>query len=157
MLLRFAVAAFAALMLTRCGSETHATLSPDQLEAAIQATQTPLVVLLWGDWSRPAVELLPTAAELAWEYQGERLIFYTVSLGQPPHKDARGMLDDFPSGTRHFTLEDDPAKILSRFGLADVPAALFYAPGAKLRMTLDSPEAADLADAIESLLRPSEP
>jgi thioredoxin-like negative regulator of GroEL len=115
-----------------------------------------VVALFWADWSRPALELLPTAAELAAEYEGEGVIFYTVSLGRPEHKDARRVLARFPMGSRHFILDEDPGLALMRFGLADVPAVLVYAPGGQLKESMGAGEEtpltpADLADAVESV------
>jgi hypothetical protein len=132
-------------------------VNPKQLEEGIRASHAPLVVLLWGDWSRASVELLPAAAELAAEYEGRGVVFYTVSLGDgPPAKDVRLLLRQFPAGTRHFILEEDPGMTLARLGLSDVPAALLYEPGGALRMALDSDDAMrlapdDLADGIEGL------
>jgi thiol-disulfide isomerase/thioredoxin len=155
--LRFVAALAVFFPLAGCGSGSIAAVSPDQLESAIRSTEAPLVVLLWGDWSRPAVEILPAAGELAAEYEGEGLAFYTVSLEQTPGKEARRVLDGFPSSARHFTLEEDPAVTLTRFGLGDVPAALLYAPSGELRSSFGSSDdapltPADLADAIDALL-----
>ena len=115
------------------------------------------MVLLWAAWSRPATELLPTAAELAEEYEGAGVVFYTVSLGAPAEEEAEKVLGRFPAGTRHFTLEGDPMMALAGFGLTDVPAALLYAPGGELWTAMDSADGAeltpaDLADAIEEML-----
>ena len=143
--------ALLAAALTACGGgPIRSRISPEQFEEAIQSVQQPVAVLLWADWSRPAVEILPTAAELAQEYESS-VLFWTVSLQESEVK-PKG----FPLGARHFTLEEDPTITLSRFGLQDVPAVLLYAPGGELRMTLGSSDAAplapaDLADAIEEL------
>jgi hypothetical protein len=110
----------------------------------------PVVVLLWADWSRPAVEILPTAAELAKEYESS-VLFWTVSLQESELK-PKG----FPLSARHLTLKEDPTITLSRHGLQDIPAVLLYAPGGELKMALGSSDAAPLApadvvDAIEEL------
>jgi thiol-disulfide isomerase/thioredoxin len=145
-------------LLTRCGALSGpAEVGPDQLEAAVQSTQAPLAVLFWADWSQPAVELLPTAAELAAEYEGEGLVFYTVSLGRPKMKDALGVLGRFPIRSRRFIVGEDPTAILTRFGLADIPSAIVCAPGGQVRERLgvyaDAPlTPADLTDAIEAVL-----
>ncbi|MCB1019897.1 MAG: hypothetical protein H6509_11755 [Bryobacterales bacterium] len=143
-----AIALRAVVLLTGCGpSESRVTTQ--QLEDAIASAGRPIVVLLWADWSRASVELLPTAAELAVEYESSAT-FWTVCLERTV-VEPKG----FPLGARHFVLEGDPTIILSQYELQDVPAALLFEPGGKLHAALGSHDdaplsPADLADAIES-------
>ena len=146
----------AAALLAGCGGSLRTRVSSEQFDQALASTRVPVVVLLWADWSRPAVEILPSAAELAAEYESG-VVFWTVALGEPELK-PKG----FPLSSRRFILEEDPTVALSRLGLQDVPAALLYEPGGKLRFALGSSDdaplsPADLADAIESLMQSSSP
>ena len=139
--------AFLAILWAACAGPQGSRVSPDQLEDALRSARVPVVVYLWADWSRDAVELLPTAAELAAEYESS-VVFWTVSLGESD-LEPKG----FPSSSRHFTLEEDPTVTLSRLGLQDIPAALLYAPNRALRLTLGPSDLTPtaLTDAIESL------
>jgi thiol-disulfide isomerase/thioredoxin len=144
----------AALLWAGCVGGAPETLSGEQFDELIASLEAPTLVLFWADWSRPAVELLPTAAELAAEYEGAGLQVVTVRLGAADPQDAP---PGFPAGSRHVSLTEDPSFALARYGLTDVPAALVFARGGELLFALDSTDAApltpaELADAIEGAL-----
>ena len=145
----------------QCSSriEPPATVSHRQLEQMLAAIQTPAIVLLWADWSRSSVELLPTAGELAAEYEGRGLTFVTVCLGDAPSEGPQRLLAQFPVDVRQVILDEEPTFALARYGVQDVPAALGFGPGGEMLFALQTTEhspltPAELADAIESLIAP---
>ena len=155
----------AALLIAGCaGNGEHAALTPAELNESIRRIGSPALVVLWADWSRPAVELLPTVGELASEFEGQGVAILVVSLGEPAEGDVGGILAGLPETVRRLSLAGEPTSILARYEIQDVPAALGYGPDGRHAFTLQS-EAhapltpADLADAIESLseLAPSGP
>ncbi len=150
-----ALAALAALV--RCGPPMPSVVSPVELESRLSTLDRPTVVLLWADWSRASVELLPAAGELAREYEGAPLSVLTVCLGESPSEDLRRELGRFPSPSPHFALEGDPTVLLARYGVADIPAALVFSADGRLQNALGSTDAAplspaDLADAMAAAL-----
>jgi len=145
-------------LLIGCGEDCGApVLTHSQLAERIASLEAPAVVLLWAEWSRPAVELLPAIGELADEYEGRGVVLLAVCLGEPRGSGMKAALRRLPASVRQFSLAEEPPLTLSRYGLRDVPAALVYSPAGELLYTLESSEhalltPADLADAIDSML-----
>ena len=148
------------VLLSGCGEpETPASLTHDELDQLISSLDAPAVVVLWAEWSRPSVELLPAFAELAEEYEGQDVALVAACLSEAPSREAQRILRRFPANVRQVTLEGEPPFTLARYGLGDVPAALVYGPGGELLFNLEGSDRepltpADLADAIESLIGP---
>lgn len=107
---------------------------------------SPVVIFVWAPWSRQAVELEPTMAELAAEFQPFGVEFVTVAL------DA----DEGPADSplRLFYLEGSLPETMARFGVNEVPAILTLSPEGRLVHRLGSADGrldpGDIADAIEA-------
>jgi thiol-disulfide isomerase/thioredoxin len=109
---------------------------------------SPAVVYLWAPWSRSAVELTPTMAELNREYGPLGVEFLAVLLdaAEPP--------DDFDMPC--FVLEGDALEALERFGVSDVPAVLTLSAQGSLMGRVECEartgriDPAEIVDAIES-------
>lgn len=109
---------------------------------------SPVIVFLWAPWSRSAVELEPTIAELAREYEPFGVEFLAVLL------EADSAPKDFPVNC--FLLEGPPLEALERFGVRDVPSVIALGPDRTLLHRLEPADASgrldpgDLVDLIEA-------
>ena len=147
-LLANAVLTSALATLWRCGAPLRARGDAAELGRYLEKLHgSPVIVFLWAPWSRSAVELEPTIAELAHEVEPFGAEVVVVAFDST---DAPG-----DSPLRWFLFEG-PLEALERFGVRDVPALLTLSREGRLLHTLEPDDgrldAGDIADVFEAVV-----
>jgi len=155
-----ALVAAALLVAAACSGPRIEDVSLTELIAQAEEPQAAAsVIYLWAPWSRQSVELAPSFQELAAEYGLLDVASYSVCV------DARTDCDEailkLP-GDAFLRLEEPFSEVVEGLKIADLPAMLAYDSEGKLFVEMsgadriDGLRPEDIADAIDSVLAPSD-
>ena len=159
----------ASLVIAVCCSWFQADLEPltgEEWATAVEAHRGRLLVVnVWASWCRSCVELFPSVVDLSNRYDPDRIQFLSLSIddsNDPAALDqVQQFLDNQDADFPHHLLTHEITQALESLGLESIPAVMVYDAEGRLRHRFQGDDdeielsAADLRDAIESLLDPA--